>query len=400
MKLTQQMIDLNYNGIAMWFRENIRKVGWGKTKQIFIESIRYEFGSMWFHINRIVLNTLGLSELVGYDGDTLDNLNSVRYCRNLSDVETKLRTSIHQEISRRAENGFSTVFFDIDQLTWTPSVTIIPDVVKARTVEFGAAMSIFHAKDDIDVVKSTYYGIKILWNSEDKSWYTNNPLSLLESAPIDRTAGIGVEFDLNDRMRRLIPGIFSLIESGLSSDCRLLFTSGLIDLDWCIQKLQGSAERLVLPIIGEVPDFDRFELFEFLADLLSDHYYFPRRSDIILQLNNIETIVESIIEWSLMEGADNYDKFLNQTLTILEQCDDSRTGDYVCTIMDGFDLHEEFPLIAVQTVMRAAELAQKYVTPKTVKLMKKVLGDFESQQPFADHEISIIENAIDNIKNA
>ncbi|MGY5881338.1 MAG: hypothetical protein RTV31_13885 [Candidatus Thorarchaeota archaeon] len=82
--------------------------------------------------HQMVLTIFNLSELLGVDCDLFDEMNSIPAPENIDQASDLLFDNLIQVVRTQLSSGGSTLFFDVDKLSKTRSVIIIPDLIEAR----------------------------------------------------------------------------------------------------------------------------------------------------------------------------------------------------------------------------------------------------------------------------
>lgn len=88
-----------------------------------------------FHAQQIFLKNLGLSELACYDGSISDILELVPTSGSYLDGIETIRSGLISLLTEQLELGGSTLFFDIDKLSTTAGVVLVPLILEQREKE-------------------------------------------------------------------------------------------------------------------------------------------------------------------------------------------------------------------------------------------------------------------------
>ena len=82
--------------------------------------------------HQIVLTIFGLAELLGVDCDIFAEMRSIPQPDSIEHASNLLFDNLIQVAKTQFSSGGSTLFFDVDKLSKTRSVIIIPDLLEAR----------------------------------------------------------------------------------------------------------------------------------------------------------------------------------------------------------------------------------------------------------------------------
>ena len=120
--------------------------------------------------HKMVLTIFNLSELLGIDCDIFAEMNSIPVPENIEQASDLLFDNFIQVARSQFSSGGSTLFFDVDKLSTTRSVIIIPDLIEARYRETIFVLSEYDellptlTKDWIEVARlwRSGYGLRLL----------------------------------------------------------------------------------------------------------------------------------------------------------------------------------------------------------------------------------------------
>jgi len=154
-------------------RDSTEACGWTVTMKSFISVLNEVFGSQWLMTNRILVDIIDASELIGFDGDMSSIFMNVGDNHDFTESIDKARSLLINEVKSQIEIGGSTLFFDIDIMQSKSSVILIPQLINQRAKEYLSIYRNYQTDRIIDVFSigwacpmwRTSYGLELLMAS-------------------------------------------------------------------------------------------------------------------------------------------------------------------------------------------------------------------------------------------
>lgn len=143
------MTDISQDLVTLFWYQNsarlreavistVQSSGWNETREKLREAAR---GSGWYYTNRTVLSLFDLEELIGYDGDVLDVLDSIDDTKDPVNLSNAVQKAMIDKVRQQVQNGGSTLFLDTARMETRPTGTLISDIAEARRSELESALS-------------------------------------------------------------------------------------------------------------------------------------------------------------------------------------------------------------------------------------------------------------------
>ncbi|MFQ5834211.1 MAG: hypothetical protein ACE5H4_16020 [Candidatus Thorarchaeota archaeon] len=149
--------------------EVIRSTGWPKARDTLKTALLTICRGQWFAVNRIILQLADAEELIGYDGDMIEILDTISQVDKIEDLQQKTSEAVIPLVQSQVANGGSTHFFDVDAMRTRPSMVLVSQILDARRKEFVQAAALALRSDekmDDSLLPETTYGLGIITGME------------------------------------------------------------------------------------------------------------------------------------------------------------------------------------------------------------------------------------------
>lgn len=159
-------IDLNKSDTkisSVSYEKLVPEHGWSYVKRIIIRTISMVGKKLLPSIQSVLLKTLGMSELIGYEGKVLDILDLIPENSSFSEGTNVLYSSLIPLIQKQLDNNGSTRLFDVSKLANTRASVLIPLLLRKRKEEIENIVIPIHGKRiNLRKLHATGYGFQIL----------------------------------------------------------------------------------------------------------------------------------------------------------------------------------------------------------------------------------------------
>ena len=158
---------------------------WKTLKERILTAIEHVDSEYWFHIQKGILESLGMGELSGYDGNPKDIVYPVDQSLPLSIALEQIYENVTHLLEQQIIRGGPTTFLEVDEFRKTAASRLISLIVKER-------------EDEIKNARILIHGNKVLLRS---LWFTAYGFDLLRALELsletDRLGLAQVEASLN-----------------------------------------------------------------------------------------------------------------------------------------------------------------------------------------------------------
>ncbi len=149
--------------------ELIHSTGWPKAWDTLKTALLTMCRGQWFAVNKIILQLADADELLGYDGDMIEILDTISQVDKIEDLQQKTSEAVIPLVQSQVANGGSTHFFDVDAMRTRPSMVLVSQILDARRKEFVQAAALALRSDekmDDSLLTETTYGLGIITGME------------------------------------------------------------------------------------------------------------------------------------------------------------------------------------------------------------------------------------------
>ncbi len=144
--------------VKLWEKE-----GWSFVRNRMKEALERAADEEKFLLKVGILDSLGMVEFAGFDGDFVNILTSVRGSAEQKEVSDQLYTKLVESVRKQIDDGGPSIFLDIERLAYTEGASLIPIILDARNRELEHANLIIQDKRvDLTELWKTSYGFDIL----------------------------------------------------------------------------------------------------------------------------------------------------------------------------------------------------------------------------------------------
>ena len=205
---------------------------WNRLVTILQKACMETYQKHWLKTHKIILSLFKMPELLGVDCTLFDELRSIDKPESMKEASDSLFNVLIKLVKNQLNDGGSTLFFDIDQISSTRSAIIASDLIKARYRET------IHILNEIDEK------IPILtkeWVDVSRLWRTGNGFRLLKARNLSTHIHVKEYMEIRNLIlnemqvdsEKMAEESRTLIEEGASEYPRLSktldeFVSGLI----------------------------------------------------------------------------------------------------------------------------------------------------------------------------
>ncbi|TFH06738.1 MAG: hypothetical protein E4H14_10110 [Candidatus Thorarchaeota archaeon] len=131
-EIKDYLVQDNIHGVRILIGQLIKDNEWKDIVNLLKTVTTSLYKKHLLKIQQMVLTIFNLSELVGIDCDIFEEMKSIPEPENIDHATDLLFDNLIQIAHTQFISGGSTLFFDIDKLSKTRSVIIIPDLIEAR----------------------------------------------------------------------------------------------------------------------------------------------------------------------------------------------------------------------------------------------------------------------------
>jgi tetratricopeptide (TPR) repeat protein len=141
----------------------VEKEGWPYVKQRMVDSLKQVKPEEKFQAKFGVLDSLGLIEFAGYDGDVGELLKKLPDDCSFEDVGDRLYDLLIEEVADQIEEEGPSLFLDVERLAHTKGIILIPHILEAKKRELeDSRVYVSETKVDLRDLWKTSIGFDIL----------------------------------------------------------------------------------------------------------------------------------------------------------------------------------------------------------------------------------------------
>lgn len=152
------------------YRTHVEKHGWDSVKKHMRAAFPLLRPDQDFLAQKAFLNDIGIPELACYDGSISDIIEIIPTSGSYEDGMLEIQTNLIALLSDQLDNGGSTLFFDIDELSTTPGSVLVPQIVSKREKEL-RDLVLYHYESKVNLMPM---------------WLTGFGFSILQAAKVGR----------------------------------------------------------------------------------------------------------------------------------------------------------------------------------------------------------------------
>ena len=145
----------------------------------------------WLKMHHVMLSVFGMPELLGVDCSFFSVLRSLDTPRTMEELSSSLFSALSEITRSQFNDGGSTLFFDIKNISSTRSAILISDLIQARYRES------IHVLDELD---DKIPSLTKDWVDVSRLWRTGNGFRLLRA----RNLGIHIHLKEYQEIRNLL----------------------------------------------------------------------------------------------------------------------------------------------------------------------------------------------------
>ena len=131
-EIKDYLVQDNIRGVQTLIDELITDSDWKDIVSLLKIVTRSLYQKHLLKTQQMVLNIFDLPELLGIDCDIFSELNSIPEPESLKQATDYLYENLIQIAKNQFNTGGSTLFFNVDRLSKTKSIIIVPDLIEAR----------------------------------------------------------------------------------------------------------------------------------------------------------------------------------------------------------------------------------------------------------------------------
>lgn len=131
-EIKDYLVQDNIHGVRILIGEFIKDNEWKEVVSLLKTVTTSLYKKHLLKTQQMVFTIFNVSELVGVDCDIFEEMKSIPEPESISQASDLLFDNLIQIAQAQFSSGGSTLFFDIDKLSKTRSVMIIPDLIEAR----------------------------------------------------------------------------------------------------------------------------------------------------------------------------------------------------------------------------------------------------------------------------
>ena len=164
----------------------VEKHGWESVKKHMKAACPLLHRDQDFLAQKAFLKDIGIPELACYDGSISDIVEIIPTSGTYEEGVLEIQTNLIAMLSEQLDNGGSTLFFDIDNLSTTPGSVLVPQIVSQREKEL-QNLVLYHYKSKVNLMPM---------------WLTGFGFSILQAAKVGRVALISEISKLLERYEK------------------------------------------------------------------------------------------------------------------------------------------------------------------------------------------------------
>ncbi len=140
-----------------------KDIDWGMMKQRIVQIIESVPKQKWFSFQRGLLQSLGMSELSGYDNNPLDLIDMIDNEMPYPEARNAIYDRVLDLLQNQLENDGPTLFLDIENMKKTRASKLIPVIIELRKREIeSTVVQIKGSRIFLRPLWLTHYGFTIL----------------------------------------------------------------------------------------------------------------------------------------------------------------------------------------------------------------------------------------------
>jgi hypothetical protein len=117
------------------YKNQYSETDWNLLKSRLHQLIKKIETEYWFHLQKGLLEGLGMEELSGYDGDPANIISSISNNLTLSQAMPRIYESVTNLLEQQIIHGGPTIFLDVNEFRKTAASRLIPLIVREREKE-------------------------------------------------------------------------------------------------------------------------------------------------------------------------------------------------------------------------------------------------------------------------
>ena len=169
-EIKDYLVQDNIQGVQTLIDELITDSNWKEIVALLKTVTRSLYQKHLLKTQQMVLTIFNLSELLGVDCDIFSELDSIPDPESIQQATDYLYENLIQIAKSQFNNGGSTLFFNVDKISRTRSIIIVPELIEARYREIIFIIDEYDellpklTKEWIDASRlwCTGYGIRLL----------------------------------------------------------------------------------------------------------------------------------------------------------------------------------------------------------------------------------------------
>jgi len=169
-EIKDYLVQENIQGVQTLIDELIRDNDWKEIVALLKTVTRALYQKHLLKTQQMVLTIFDLAEFLGVDCDIFSELSSLPEPNSIQQATDYLYENLIQIAKSQFRNGGSTLFFNVDKLSKTRSIIIVPDLIEARYRETVFILDEYDellpklTKEYVDASRlwRTGYGLKLL----------------------------------------------------------------------------------------------------------------------------------------------------------------------------------------------------------------------------------------------
>ncbi|MFQ5833329.1 MAG: hypothetical protein ACE5H4_11540 [Candidatus Thorarchaeota archaeon] len=257
--------------------------GWPAARDMLKTAFLARHQGQWFAINRLILKIIDAEELIGYDGDIIEELDTLQDVRSLTDLRTTLYDLLVERVRSQIASNGSLLFFDVDAMSSRPSSVLLAELLEARKKQFVDSATAFLSQrpssaewTESPPLWTTSYGLDLLvrldsfnddyFSEFPLTWIRQNLEPILSDLGVDEIAhtdeqGPTSEVLMSERMELLAVAIVSRFNNyperlAWDEPWYIIFSSGHRDSFQFVLDVSSGAYRWMKEMVSEVFDDD------------------------------------------------------------------------------------------------------------------------------------------------
>lgn len=178
---------------------------WVELVEILQKGCQLNFQKHWLKTHHIILAAFNIPELVGVDCNLFDELRLLEIPKNIEHASKLLFERVIEIVKKQLRKGGSTLFFNINEISSTPSAIITSELIQARYRETILV---------IDEIDQKLPSLTKEWVDVSRLWRTGNGFRMLKA----RGLGIHIHIKEYKEVRNLLVKEMMLDPNKLSEE--------------------------------------------------------------------------------------------------------------------------------------------------------------------------------------